>query len=75
MRSYDEVFEALKNQCDRAVDLIGRQQDQMDDLMHELDEQVRLNGMGSEREARLMARITELEKLLYEAEEEQADQD
>jgi len=27
-------------------------------------EQARLNGMGSEREARLMARISELEKLL-----------
>ena len=31
-------------------------------LEYELNEQLRLNGMGSEREARLMARVAEMEK-------------
>ena len=32
------------------------------ELERELEEQLRLNGMGSEREARLMARVAELER-------------
>jgi cobalamin-dependent methionine synthase I len=32
------------------------------ELKRELEEQLRLNGMGSEREARLMARVAELER-------------
>lgn len=31
-------------------------------LEYELNEQLRLNGMGSEREARLIARVAEMEK-------------
>lgn len=38
--------------------------DRIVELETDLEEQCRLNGMGSEREARLLAKITELEKLL-----------
>lgn len=34
----------------------------VEELEKEVEEQARLNGMGSEREARLMAKVTELER-------------
>lgn len=41
-------------------------QDQISILSTEVEEQARLNGMGSEREARLMAKIEELKKIIAE---------
>ena len=41
-----------------------RQQERLRELEAELDEQVRLHGIGSEREAKQLTRINELETLL-----------
>lgn len=49
---------------DRAVKACEQMVDRIRELEAELNEQVRLHGIGSEREAKQLTRITELETLL-----------
>ena len=60
--------EMSKGTCDAAAAELRRLHDENEMLRDELAEQARLNGMGSEREARLMAVNTDLLEALYTAE-------
>lgn len=59
----DDLVKRLREDRIAVTQYLGEEAaDTIESLQTELVEQCRLNGMGSEREARLMARVEELER-------------
>ena len=69
MRSEEHLLQLgrlIVDECQARLPLWGLESKAAAELEKELAEEARLNGMGAEREARLMARVAELEKRFSE---------